>query len=142
MRAVIDTSVLVSGFLSRRSHPAEVLDAWILGRFTPVVSPELVKEYVAVLTRDKFVILGSVTDRINLLEKILALPWVAMVYPRERVSMVSKDPQDDKVLECAIEGKAKWVVTGNKHLLELPCMKDIAIITAGEFVRILEGTNT
>ncbi len=114
MRAVIDTSVVVSGFLSRKSYPAKVLDAWILGQFTPVVSPELVKEYASVLARDKFAVLGSVTDRINLLEKILALPWVTMVYPKEKVFVVSKDPKDNKFLECAVEGKAKWVVTGDR----------------------------
>lgn len=140
MRAVIDTSVLVSGFLSKKSYPAKVLDAWILGGFTPVVSPELVKEYVAVLTRDKFAVLGSVTDRINLLEKILALPWVTMVYPKEKVFIVSKDPNDNKLLECAVEGKARWVVSGDKHLLELRCMGDIKIITAEKFVQTLENT--
>ncbi|MDH7577534.1 MAG: putative toxin-antitoxin system toxin component, PIN family [Bacillota bacterium] len=140
MRAVIDTSVLVSGFLSRKSYPAEVLDAWILGRFTPVVSLELVKEYVAVLARDKFAVLGSVTNRIGLLEKILALPWVTMVYPKEKVSIVSKDPKDNKLLECAVEGKAEWVVTGDKHLLELRCMGDIAIVPAEDFVQTLKRT--
>lgn len=125
MRAVVDTSVLVSAFLSKRSHPAKVLDAWVLGQFAPVVSPELVREYAAVLVRDKFAVLGSVADRINLLEGILALPWVVMVHPKERVSVVQKDPEDDKVLECAIEGKAGWVVTGDKHLLELRSVRGI-----------------
>lgn len=142
MRAVIDTSVLVSGFLSRKGYPTKVLDAWVLRRFTPVVSPELVKEYTVVLARDKFAVLGSARERAELLERILSLPWVVMVYPQKSVSMVTKDPQDNKVLECAMEGKAGWVVTGDKHLLELSRVEDIAIVTAKEFARILSGTKT
>ncbi|MCG0279037.1 MAG: putative toxin-antitoxin system toxin component, PIN family [Thermanaeromonas sp.] len=126
---MIDTNVLISGFLSRKSHPAEVLDAWILGRFVPVVNPELVKEYVTVLARDKFAVLGSARERADLLEGILALPWVVMVYPQNSVSLVTEDPQDNRVLECAIEGRAGWVVTGDKHLLELNHVGDIAIVS-------------
>ncbi|RDV80178.1 PIN domain-containing protein, partial [Ammonifex thiophilus] len=72
-----------------------------------------------------------------LLEGILALPWVVMVYPKERISVVQKDPEDDKVLECAVEGKAGWVVTGDSHLLELRSVRGIAIVTAEEFLRAL-----
>ncbi|MGB9791351.1 MAG: putative toxin-antitoxin system toxin component, PIN family [Thermacetogeniaceae bacterium] len=140
MRAVIDTSVLVSGFLSRKSHPAEPLNAWIFGRFTPVVSPELVEEYAAILTRGKFAALGAVADRLGLLEKILALPWVSMVYPKEKVFVVSNDPKDNKFLECAAEGKAKWIVSGDHHLLELRSWRNIAIVTAAEFVQALKKT--
>ena len=61
MRAVIDTNVVVSGMISRKSYPAKVLDSWALGQFTPVVSPELVREYAAVLTREKFATWGQLT---------------------------------------------------------------------------------
>ncbi|HAA90556.1 MAG TPA: putative toxin-antitoxin system toxin component, PIN family, partial [Peptococcaceae bacterium] len=37
-------------------------------------------------------------------------------------------------------GKAKWVVTGDRHLLELRCMGDIKIVTAEQFIQTLEGT--
>jgi len=84
MRAVIDTSVLISGMLSKKSYPAKVLDAWIFGKFKPVVSPDLVKEYADVLVRDKFAALGTAEERIELLERILKLPWVIMVYPSRK----------------------------------------------------------
>lgn len=65
MRAVIDTNVLVSGLLSRRNYPARVLDAWVFNQFTPVVSPDLAKEYASVLAREKFNSLGPVEKRLH-----------------------------------------------------------------------------
>ncbi len=43
MRAVIDTNVLISGFISRESYPAKLVDSWIEKRFEPVVSEEIIK---------------------------------------------------------------------------------------------------
>lgn len=138
MRAVIDTNVVVSGMISRKSYPAKVLDSWVLGQFTPVVSPELVREYAAVLTREKFAILGTTQRRIELLEKMLSLPWVVMVYPEIKVTLVQADPCDNKLIECAIEGNAEWIVTGDKHLLELRSVESMTIGTAEEFWQVLQ----
>ncbi|WP_027718323.1 putative toxin-antitoxin system toxin component, PIN family [Desulfovirgula thermocuniculi] len=135
MRAVVDTSVLVSGMLSRRSYPARVLDAWILKRFEPVVSPELVKEYINVPTRAKFAVLGPVEKRLQVLESLLSLPWVVMVHPEEKITAVTEDLQDNVVLECAVCGRASWVVTGDKHLLGLKSFEGIAIVTAEQFAK-------
>ena len=72
MRAVIDTNILISGFISKRSYPAKVLDYWILNKISPVVSREIVEEYANVLARDKFSVLGSTEERLNLLHRILS----------------------------------------------------------------------
>ncbi|MEW6425297.1 MAG: putative toxin-antitoxin system toxin component, PIN family [Bacillota bacterium] len=137
MRAVIDTSVLVSGMLSKKSYPARVLDAWVFNRFSPVVSPDLVKEYAAVLARAKFDALGPAEKRLHALERLLSFPWVVMVHPEEKIVVVSADPKDNMVLECAAGGKAPWVVTGDKHLLRLGSYEDIAIVTAEQFAKVL-----
>ena len=137
MRAVIDTSVLVSGLLSRRSYPARVLDAWVFNQFTPVVSPDLAKEYASVLAREKFNSPGPVEKRLHVLEKLLSLPWVVMVYPAEKVIAVSSDPKDNMVLECAVGGKARWVVTGDQHLLSLGSFGDFTVVTAAQFAKVL-----
>ena len=135
MRAVVDTSVLISGMLSKRSYPARVLDAWILKRFEPVVSPELVKEYTSVLARAKFAVLGPVEKRLQVLEMLLSLPWVVMVYPEEKIAVVTADLQDNVILECAVCGRASWVVTGDKHLLRLKSFRGINIVTAEQFAK-------
>jgi hypothetical protein len=71
MRVVIDTNVLISGFISSKSSPAKVLDFWVSDEFEPVVSSDIIKEYSVVLTRDKFSVLGSIEERLNLLDMFL-----------------------------------------------------------------------
>ncbi|MBZ4687511.1 MAG: uncharacterized protein PWQ96_1367 [Clostridia bacterium] len=134
MRVVIDTNVLISGMLSKKSYPAAILDGWIMNRFQPVVSPELVEEYSKVLIRKKFERLGSVRKRLALLEKLLNFPWITLVYPEEKLKIIAEDPKDDMVLECAVAGKAKRIVTGDEHLLKLRFFRKIEIVTSRHFI--------
>lgn len=138
MRAVIDTNILISGFISKRSYPAKVLDYWILNKISPVVSREIVEEYANVLARDKFSVLGSTEERLNLLHRILSLDWVVFVYPQQKIDVIKDDPKDNIFLECAIEGNCEFVVSGDQHLLQLKEYRNIKIIKAEEFINLLK----
>jgi len=48
------------------------------------------------------------------------------------------DPDDNKILSCAIEAKADYIVSGDKHLTTLKQFKEINIVNAGEFLEILK----
>ena len=136
MRAVIDTNILISGLVSKRTYPAKVLDLWIMNRFEPVISNEIVKEYSTVLVRDKFSCLGSVKERLDLLNKFLSLEHVIMAYPLQKADIIKDDPKDNIFLECSIAGNCKFVVSGDQHLLRLKEYGDTRIVTAEEFVRM------
>ncbi|NYE57724.1 putative toxin-antitoxin system toxin component, PIN family [Carboxydothermus ferrireducens] len=136
MRAVVDTNVFISGLLKRNTYPAKVLDAWVFNRFYPLVSKEIVGEYSRVLVRDKFKILGSVDERLKIVQKFVELPWVYFVYPLEQIEIIDNDPADNRILECAEAGEADFIVTGDQHLLELKTYKNIKIITPKEFIEI------
>ncbi|TCO61506.1 putative toxin-antitoxin system toxin component, PIN family [Caldanaerobacter subterraneus] len=137
MRAVIDTNVLISGIISKKSYPAKIINYWILNKFDPVVSPEIVEEYAEVLTRDKFSALGTVSMRLDFLNKFLSLDWVLLVYPKEKFNIIEEDSKDNIFLECAFEGRCDFIVSGDHHLLKLKEYKGIKIITAEEFVNLL-----
>ncbi|ADD03471.1 PilT protein domain protein [Thermoanaerobacter italicus Ab9] len=138
MRAVIDTNILISGFISKRSYLAKVLDYWILNKISPVVSREIVEEYANVLVRDRFSALGSTEERLNLLHRILSLDWVVFVYPQQKIDVIKDDPKDNIFLECAIEGNCEFVVSGDQHLLQLKEYRNIKIIKAEEFINLLK----
>ncbi|KKM11000.1 nucleotide-binding protein [Clostridiales bacterium PH28_bin88] len=129
MRVVIDTNVLISGMLSTGSYPARVLDGWVFGKFVPVVSPELIREYSVVLARKKFNLLGGIEERLEVLQKLLEFPWVLLIHPVEKIKAIVEDPKDDMVLECAAAGKASRIVTGDEHLLNLGVFRGIEIVT-------------
>ena len=62
------------------------------------------------------------------------LPFVQTVRIRRRLAVVRRDPDDDKFLECAVAGRAGYVVTGDPDLRELGSFRGITILTAGEFL--------
>ena len=57
-----------------------------------------------------------------------------MVTPSETVALVSADPDDDKILACALAVQAKAVVTGDHHLLDLGEFRGIAVMTVSDFL--------
>ncbi|NNG65698.1 putative toxin-antitoxin system toxin component, PIN family [Caldanaerobacter subterraneus] len=137
MRAVIDTNVLISGIISKKSYPAKIINYWILNKFDPVVSPEIVEEYAEVLTRDRFSALGTVSMRLDFLNKLLSLDWVLLVYPKEKFNIIEEDSKDNIFLECAFEGRCDFIISGDHHLLQLKRYENIKIITAEEFINLL-----
>ena len=62
-----------------------------------------------------------------------------LVTPTQRLRVVEADPSDDKFIECAVEGKADYLVSGNKkHLTVMKEYQGIQILTPAQFVLVLE----
>ena len=57
-----------------------------------------------------------------------------IVYPKKKLNVVKKDPKDNKILECALEAQASFIISGDKHLLEIKEYKGIKIISPKEFL--------
>jgi putative PIN family toxin of toxin-antitoxin system len=58
-----------------------------------------------------------------------------VVIPAERISVIQQDPDDNRVLECAVECQADWIVSGDPHLLELGEYRGIQILSAAAALR-------
>ncbi len=58
--------------------------------------------------------------------------------PNITLNIIKEDPADDRILECAVEGEAEYLVSGNKHLLNLKEFQGIKILTAKLMLEILE----
>jgi putative PIN family toxin of toxin-antitoxin system len=113
MRAVIDTNILVSALFSRRGAANRVLIAATDGLFTALASPPLFLEYEDVLKRSENRLRHGLTlDQVDALLRSLA----ALIEPVEvrflwRPQL--RDPDDEMVLEAAINGAADVIVTYN-----------------------------
>jgi len=64
-----------------------------------------------------------------------------IVRPEQAVDVIPEDPEDNKVLECALEAQADYIVSGNHHLLNLGEFRGIRIVTSAELMKILQKTN-
>jgi putative PIN family toxin of toxin-antitoxin system len=91
------------------------------------------EEYIKVLAYPKF----SLTEEEikSILEEEL-LPFVTTVGVKSRISHIKADPDDDKFLALAVDGKADYIISGDKHLLNLNEFQSIKIMTVKEFLTI------
>lgn len=134
MKVVLDTNVIISGFLTRGGPPATLIDLWAEGRITVVVSQPLIEEYLGVLVRPKFAKAGPPEERLQLLEELIALDNTDLVSPKERVALIDEDPADNLVLECAAAGSPDFIVSGDDHLLRIGKFGEIPIVTPRQFL--------
>ena len=131
MRAVIDTNVLISAIFWTGS-PKRLLNRVRRGEVTLVTSRVLLDELKEILVRpDKpFKLTEEEADRV-----VKAMQNVAEVVETQSQVRVCRDEKDNKVLECAVDGRAEWIITGDAHLLELQSFKNVRIVTVAEFLR-------
>lgn len=120
--AVYDTNVLISAFIGRGT-PFESLNAVYDGKVKLVISMDMLIEFEDVISRPKF----RYTDKH--IRRIMSIIFkvATVVNPVVNVDIVEEDPSDNKVIEAAITGKVKYIVTGDIHLLSLRKVKNIKI---------------
>ena len=136
MRVVLDTNVLVSATLIAGGQEARILRAWRAGAFDLVVSPAILEEIGRVLTEARLRRRRWMADDevVALLE---GLAQEGVVVSGRVPVQVSRDPADDKFLAAAVEGRADYVVTGDRDLLDLETYRGVRMIRPGPFARQL-----
>ncbi len=132
-RAVLDTNIVVSSALG--GALVLILEKWDDGKFTVIVTSEILGEYFEVLNRPKFKLKQETIDRITR----YLYQFSEFVVPEERIQFVKADPKDDKFLEAAIAGKVDFIVSGDSHLLDLKEFRSIPIVSGREFINWLES---
>lgn len=138
MKAVLDVGQFVSATIVPRGNPAQVLLAWREGRFELVTSPPILADLRRVLfyprIRKRH---GFSDDEIELFVDSLSL--AASLTPGElKVEAVAADHSDDKILACAQEARADYVVASDDHLTSLKSFSGIPIVTPRRFLEILK----
>ena len=130
MRVAIDTNVLVSALIGRSRR----LVVKLLEGHTVVSSKELLAELADVLSRGKFIEVRS--SQIDEFLSVL-VSRSEFVTVKRRLRIVAEDPDDDMVLSTANEGRADYIISGDKHLLNLKELKGIKIVTVKGMLEIM-----
>ncbi len=136
MRVVLDVNVLVSA-IGWEGPPSEVLLACRQGRLQIFLTTEILDELARVLAYPKLARLARHAD----LPVILA--WLYrpehLVVPTRTITVIEKDPADNRILEAAVAGRAEAIVSGDDDLLGLGQFEGIPIVTAAAFLDRLAG---
>ncbi len=130
MRAVVDTSVVISAMLLPRSIPRKAFD-YVVEHGRLLISAATVAELDEVLRRPKFDRYVREEER---LEFLAALVRVAEIVDINATITACRDPKDNKFLELAVSGEASHIITGDADLLVLHPFQEIAIVTPQAFL--------
>jgi uncharacterized protein len=131
LKVVIDTNVFISAFYLPESKPAKVV---LLARGNKIlnrISPEILKEVERIL-REK--LLWDQAKARNAVRQITN--FSEAVHPQERLAVIADDP-DNRILECAVAGKADFIISGDHHLTDLENFQGIKIVNPAGFLELI-----
>jgi len=135
VKAVLDSNIWLSGVFWR-GKPHEIVKLAESKKIQTFITKEILAEILDVLNKEKFRRLmedpGVQTS--ELMRTILNIS--TLVEAKEKLDVIKEDPTDNKILECAVAASAEYVVTGDKHLLELKKFGGIRFVKAKEFLDI------
>ena len=138
LRVVVDTNVFVSGIISPSGPPGQILQALRRRKFTLISSPSINEEILDVLSRPRLQKYGLQDALFDI--GVILYAQAELVQEKTRVQ-ASPDPDDDKFLAAAVDGKAQYVVTGDKSdLLALGEYQNIRIISCRAFLHFLRAS--
>lgn len=134
MLVVLDTNVLLSGLRAERSQPADVVDAWIGGRFDLATSLAQIAEFKRAVRYPKlrpYLPRGAVGRLVN------GLRSARVLLKRLPGGIDSPDPDDAYLLAMAIASGADFLVTGDKALLAMRRIGTTRVVSARRFAALL-----
>lgn len=130
MRVVFDSNIFISALVFPGKRAEKAIARIIEGDDQLLVSKSIIDEVLGVLAR-KFA-----RDREELARVAVVLAELGeMIQPRRRIRAL-EDDADNRILECAIAGRADLIVTGDRVMLELGGFEHIRIVSLRSY---LEG---
>lgn len=134
MRTVLDSSVLVAALVTPNPASASriILAAAAAGAVRLVVSDALEEEYRRAVAYPQVVRYSAKVNRQAFVSTVVAV--ADRVLAGEAKGRVARDPADDMVLAAAIGGRADWVVSLDRHLLDLAEVEGVRILRPGDFL--------
>ncbi len=136
LRVVLNTNVLISAILFG-GKPRQILEKAISGEIQLCISESVLEELKGVLRRPKFsyspeAVQVILAELINISD---------FTNPLKRLHVVSEDPEDDRILECAVEARADYIISGDIHLLKLGGYRNIKILNPSMFLAEIYSRN-
>jgi hypothetical protein len=137
LRAVLDANVFLSAAIRPGGPPGRIIEGFLRAEaFTLVLSEAIVAEVLRALEYPKVRrYIRREIDPALWFEDLVVL--ADLVPGASQLAGVSRDPDDDKYLAAAVEGRASFVVTGDPHLLAIDQYERIRIVTPRTFLDLL-----
>lgn len=134
MKVVLDTNVLISALAFPGTKPDQILSRIRRREIDLFISPFILSEIDRVLQQKFNLSKRDADSRVKAICNIASL-----VQPKEQITVITAKDDDNRILECAIEAQAEFLVTGDKeHLLPIRSYRGIKIASPAQFLDLLE----
>ena len=138
MRVVFDTNVLVSYLLTDRPPIATLIDVHVAREdIVPVTAAELLAELDRVLRYPRLQRYILEEERTRFVALLMALSKVVEL--PDTIPQICRDPEDGRVIACAVVGDADVIVSGDDDLLVLDRVGEVAVLSPAELFKRMEG---
>ena len=128
-RIVLDTNVIISA-LFWKGYPRMVYNLANSGKVTMLFSKQIEAEFIRVLCYPRFGLNPSeILPLVNNLRR-----RSHYVEQKSNINVIRTDPTDNIFLECAVDGKADYIISGDHHLLDMDNYEGVQIVTAKDFL--------
>lgn len=139
MKVVLDTNILISAtFWS--GAPFQIMCLIDQGKVELVLSKEILAEY------DNVVHSSEILEKVDTFQQLAIAAAVQkilfrakLVEPKTKLDIVKADPDDNKIIEAAVEGRADYIISSDRHLTDLKKFGNIKVITPIEFLNMLKA---
>jgi uncharacterized protein len=132
IRVAADTNILVSGLTFRDSNPYRLLELARAGEIDVAVSDAILDELADVLVRT----FDWPDADVQEVKRQFGL-FARHVAPVEVLHAVTDDPDDNAILECAVAAGCAYIVSGDRHVLQLGSFRSVPVLKVADFLEIV-----
>ena len=138
IKIVVDANLFASALIKPDSNPGNILELIKQNMVELVISPSVIKEIKHILLYPKIQKYHPKTacELDRYFDDLLIFAWT--VEGNSKIDLIKDDPTDNKYLACALEGEADYIVSGDRHLLNVKIFNGIKIVNAKAFWEIYE----
>lgn len=133
MIVVLDTNILISGIFWKYGNPRKIIDEWRAGVIEIAISEDTLEELVTVLKKE----FEMNEEDINYWKNLISENSI-IVQPSKKHDIIKSHETDNKFIDVAVEADAEYIISGDRHLLEIGSFGKIKIIKANEMIKILK----
>jgi len=134
LKVVFDTNVYISAVLTSGTPRVVLLESFSREEIEVLISEPILSEIERIL---RLKIGRSYGDIMAIL--IAIRQNTTLISPELELSVIAEDEADNRIVECAIQGKAQYIVSGDHHVLSLEEYRGVRILSPTEFLREVEN---
>ena len=140
IKVVLDANQFISALLRPKGKPAKILEFIRERKIRLLISGPIEEEIIRVLLYPRLQKAHRLSET-EIREKMKNMTYLAeTINPKITVRAIPDDPTDNKYLECAVEGKADFIISGDRHLTDLKEFQGIKIVPPAVFLEIFLST--